>query len=132
MADFEYDVSRFVKRAGARMDEALRGIAEAAVARVKELTPVRTGFLRANWTAVIQGDAEPIAAPSGNPPRIEGAKAGDVITIVNPVKYARRMEYGFTSTTKDGETKIHPGRGMVQQTLLEMPKISERVLRNLR
>lgn len=131
MADFDYDVSQWVAKSKSKGDQVFRAIAEAAVARVKELTPVRTGFLRANWTAIMKGDSEPKPGESGGANRIATARAGDVISIVNPVAYARAVEYGRTVPSKDGMRTI-PGRGMVQQTIAEMPSIAERVVRRFR
>jgi phage tail tape-measure protein len=53
---FAVDVQRWADRAGKRVEDASRTIAEAALARVKELTPVRTGTLRASWSIVPLGE----------------------------------------------------------------------------
>lgn len=56
-ADFAASVERFARMAGERADRAAFMIANAAAERVKELTPVRTGNLRAGWTVVSTDEA---------------------------------------------------------------------------
>lgn len=130
MVDFSVSVSQWVERAKGNMDAAFRGIAERAVARVKELTPVKTGYLRSNWSAVLRPDAIP--QPGASIDLISAAKAGDVIYIVNPVSYARRIEYGFKGTDSLGRRYNQEGRGMVQQTVTELPQIARSVVAELR
>lgn len=57
-ADFAASVERFAKMAGERADRAAFEIANAVAERVKELTPVRTGNLRAGWTVVSTEEAK--------------------------------------------------------------------------
>lgn len=125
MADFVRDVSVFVDRAKARADAALRAIAFDVVAAIQQKTPVDTGFLRSNWTAMLPGDAEPVAGRVP-PPGVAIAQAtvGMVITIINPVVYARRIEYGFVGDDALGRHYNQPGAHMVQQTLDELPAIA--------
>jgi hypothetical protein len=53
------------------------------------------------------------------------AKAGDVVIIVNPTAYARRIEYGFTGEDSLGRYYNQPGHHMAQQTVAEMPAIAQ-------
>lgn len=176
MVDFATSVSQWVNATKTKGDVLLRVIANDALSRVKELTPVRTGYLRANWQASFDDEVLPVdrekeskvdlgelaggvaggvagqmagaaigsvggpvgtiaggvvggviggviggsaAKPSlkreGDP--IEEAKIGDTIYILNPVQYARAIEYG---------TKGRSGAGMVQQTVSEMPTIAQK------
>jgi hypothetical protein len=127
MADFTSDVSKWCDQAGALATAVFQAIAFDAVQRVQELTPVDTGFLRSNWTAIAPGDAEPVAGrvqPAGE--AIAKAKVGQVILIINPVVYARRIEYGFVGEDKLGRYYHQKGRHMVAQTMAEMPSIAER------
>lgn len=129
MADFSEDVSRWVNRARGRADAVFRAIATDALNRVKELTPVDTGFLRSNWTAVRQGEAEPVAGRVPDPMRaIAEVKVGEVLVIVNPTLYARRIEYGFVGEDSAGRHFNQEGRHMVQQTMAEMPAIAAAAL----
>lgn len=125
MADFVRDVSAYVEHAKARADAALRAIAFDVVMAVQQKTPVDTGFLRSNWTAMLPGDAEPVAGRVP-PPGVAIAQAtvGMVITIINPVVYARRIEYGFVGDDSLGRHYNQPGAHMVQQTLDELPTIA--------
>jgi hypothetical protein len=136
-ADFAAAIDRWCEQAEALPDQVFRGIAEAALQRVKELTPVDTGNLRANWSITL-GDEQPIIGrddrnPDGAPLRVDLSwlKAGEVIRIVNPVAYARPVEYGYTIKLKDGGTRQVEGRHMAQQTILELPRIAEDVVRQL-
>jgi hypothetical protein len=239
--DFSVSVARWCEKAKGRADEAFRGIAQAALVRVQQLTPVDTGYLRANWVAMKEGDPVPKAAPRSAPGGIastiggagggiagkavavralggalgpvgsiggaivgtvggqvaEGgeinvagalgsaagtavgatlgsavpiagtiiggavggvvggiagealatavsspdggrgggiasARVGDKIILLNPVAYARRIEYGFVGQDSLGRRFNQPGRGMAQQTMAEIPSIAERVLADMK
>jgi hypothetical protein len=252
--DFAVSVARWCDQAATRADEAFRRIAWAALARVQELTPVRTGYLRANWVALKEGEAVPkpgssqgagsvppeqglfsaagstvggyaggftlgqalasagkvagraagpvgtfagtaigqaggqalegsqikpteiigeaagstagyyaggvlgaavggpagavvgglvggavgglagqalVRAPDGSG-GITSARIGDKILIVNPVAYARRIEFGFVGEDSRGRRFSQQGRGMMQQTIAEIPVLAERVLAQMR
>lgn len=133
-ADFAAAIDRWCEAADALPDQVFRGIAEATLERVKELTPVQTGNLRAAWSVTL-GDELPIAGrdEGAAPLRVDLSwlRAGEVIRIVNPVSYARPVEYGYTITLKDGGTRQFEGRHMAQQTVLELPQIAERVVRDM-
>ncbi len=129
---FDVSIAEWVKKAKENADVAFRGTAEGAVGRVKELTPVRTGYLRANWSAVLDGQQVPVeGAANATTAAIAEAKVGDRIVIVNPVKYAPRIEFGFAGEDKNGRSIHTEGRHMVQQTVTEIPAIAEQVVRDL-
>lgn len=131
--EFEVQVRQFVEKAGRRAQAAFRATALDAVSRVKELTPVRTGYLRANWTALRNDEAEPVA---GRTPPAEVAIArlrlGEKIVVLNPVIYARVVEFGFQGEDARGRTVHRTGRGMVQQTVVEVPEIARRATDRIR
>lgn len=134
MADFAADVARWVEKAKGRADAAFRGTAEAALARVKELTPVRTGNLRANWQITLGGEAVRTLA-NDNPDNplsavVTEARIGQVLLITNPVSYARPIEFGYQRETKAGTVEVS-GRFMLTQTMAELPQIAERVAREV-
>lgn len=132
MADFDFDVSRWCDRQRDHADLILRAIAFEAVNRVKELTPVDTGFLRSNWTAILRGQTEPVAGRASDPLyTIARARIGDVIVIVNPTEYARRIEYGFVGEDSLGRHFNQQGRHMMAQTIAELPAIADRVVARL-
>lgn len=127
MADFTAEVTEWCNRARARADEVFRAIAADAVAAVQEKTPVDTGFLRSNWTAIKDGDQEPVEGRI--PPAsaaIAEAHVGQVLVILNPTVYARRIEYGFVGEDSAGRSYSQGGAHMVQQTIAEMPEIARR------
>lgn len=229
--DFATSVAAWCDQAKGRSEAVFRAIAADALARVKELTPVRSGNLRANWQASFDDSAMPVdrqdptkspglsvastaageaagfaarrmgaggiaavgigaaasaatlvvgsgfdarpsevagnvagsvagglvgsavgstfgpvgtavgsavgsaigssagsavakmASSDGNP--LEKAKIGQVIYLLNPVSYARAVEYGRHGTRKDGSTYEVPGKGMMQQTIAELPQIAQ-------
>lgn len=125
MADFDIEVSRWVDgKAKPAANAILRVGAIDMVNRVKELTPVDTGFLRSNWTAIIKGGEEPIAGRVQPPEAvIMSARIGDVIVILNPTIYARRIEYGFVGEDSLGRHFHQQGVHMVAQTMAEAPAI---------
>ncbi len=51
---------------------------------------------------------------------------------MNPVSYARRIEYGFQGTDAKGRTYHQEGRHMLQQTFTEMPEIARKALAEAR
>lgn len=139
METFEVDVRRFVAKAKERQEAALMAIAQDALARVKELTPVKTGNLRANWQIVAAGDEQEVLRLAATatviledaaPPPLQ-FKIGDVLLVMNPVVYARRIEFGFVGEDSLGRHYNQAGRGMMQQTLAEMPKIAREAVRRV-
>lgn len=122
---FEVQVRQFVEKAGRRVQAAFRATAMDAVDFVKNQTPVQTGNLRANWTTMKADDVEPVA---GRVPPAEEAvmrlRIGDKLIVLNPVEYAMRVEFGFTGEDSRGRHFNQVGRGMVQQTVLEVPAIA--------
>jgi hypothetical protein len=132
MADFSVDVSDWVAKARERADEAFQAIAFDLLRRVQELTPVDTGFLRSNWTALRPGDTEPVAGRvSGASDVIDSLRAGEIVVIINPVIYARRVEFGFVGQDSLGRNYNQPGRHMVAQTMAEAPQIAEAAVARL-
>jgi hypothetical protein len=123
--DFSVQVSRWVDKAKERAGAAFQATAQDAVARVKALTPVKTGYLRANWTAMKAGDVVPVAGAVPDPAlAIAKARLGDTIYVINPTKYARRIEFGFVGEDARGRHFDQAGAGMMQQTLIEIPQIA--------
>lgn len=124
---FVVQVRAFVEKAGRLAQAAFRATAQDSVDRVKELTPVDTGNLRANWTTMRGDQVEPVA---GRVPPPEEAvmrlRIGDKLIVLNPVVYARRVEFGFVGEDSRGRYFSQAGRGMVQQTVVEVPAIAER------
>lgn len=121
--DFAADVSDWVRRATNRVEQAFLATAQDALARVKELTPVRTGNLRANWQVTKVGEAEGI--PGGATlSAMMTARLGDALVILNPVQYAPWVEYGWQRERKDGTITHVAGRFMLTQTVAELPMIA--------
>lgn len=125
--EFSIAIDEWVRRARERTDAAVQATALDAVNTVKALTPVKTGFLRANWTVIRNNDPIPMPGRVERPEDvIARIRAGDRILIVNPVVYAARIEYGFVGQDSAGRTFDQKGRAMMQQTIAKLPDIARR------
>ncbi len=122
---FAVDVRQWVKKAAGNVDLAYQATAMLALARVKELTPVDTGFLRSSWTVVSGDSGSATGGEAGALEVISNLKAGDVIALVNPAPYAMRINFGFVGKDKLGRHYNQQGRHMVEQTIAEMPELAE-------
>jgi len=121
---FQVQVERWVAKAKADANAAMMATATDALARVKELTPVVTGNLRANWTIMLQGAADTIDGNVNSQDVIAKFEVGDQIIIGNPVVYAPRVNWGFTGTDSLGRHYNQNGKYMIEQTVAEMPAIA--------
>jgi len=121
---FQVQVERWVAKAQADANAAMMATATDALARVKELTPVVTGNLRANWTIMLQGAADTIDGNVNSQDVIAKFEVGDQIIIGNPVVYAPRVNWGFTGTDSLGRHYNQNGKYMIEQTVAEMPAIA--------
>lgn len=158
--DFTASVGRFVAQAKERARVAFVATAFECHARVRELTPIRTGWLRANWQIQRDGEEKPAfreglpgdagaamemldrlkreqqetGTPDANQKaeQVMDAQLGEVIRIVNPVVYARAVEYGREIERADGSTTTTQGRGMAAQTIAEAPAIAQAVVQAIR
>lgn len=127
--EFSLQVEQWVALAKARSDAAFQATALDAVNTVKSLTPVDTGFLRANWTVIRNNDPIPMPGRVERPEDvIAQIRVGDRIVIVNPVVYAARVEFGFVGQDKLGRTYDQKGAGMMAQTIAQLPEIARRAV----
>lgn len=122
---FDVVVTRWVDKAKQKALQAFQATCHNAIARVKELTPVKTGYLRANWTAVGPDGVLPVAGEQQDSDSIiNNLRLGDRLIIVNPVVYAARVNFGFIGTDSLGRHYHQKGKHMVEQTISEMPAIA--------
>lgn len=122
---FVVDVNDWVSKAKKNVNAAYQATAMLALGRVKQLTPVQTGFLRASWTVVAGEQAmDASGGEAGAYAVIANLKAGDVISLVNPAPYAMRINFGFVGEDKLGRKYNQAGRHMVEQTISEMPELA--------
>jgi hypothetical protein len=126
---FVADVRAWVEKAKGNVDEAYQATAMLALARVKQLTPVKTGFLRASWTVVSGDSGSATGGEAGALGVIANLKAGDTIALVNPAPYAMRINFGFVGEDSRGRHYNQKGRHMVEQTLAEMPQLAEQAVK---
>jgi hypothetical protein len=132
MADFSLQVQAWADKTAADNTALLRGVCMALMTRVKELSPVDTGYFRSCWIDAVNG-ATVTLGDTGNTPgaAIAMAVAGDTVSIVNPVTYGRRLEYGFVGTDSLGRSYHQEPRGFVAQTVAEYPSIVAQVMAGL-
>lgn len=126
---FAVDVRQWVEKAKGNVDLAYQATAMLALGRVKELTPVKTGFLRASWTVVSGGSGSATSGQEGALAVIANLKAGDAIALVNPAPYAMRINFGFVGKDSLGRHYNQKGRHMVEQTMAEMPQLAEQAVK---
>ena len=123
--EFTLAVEQWTKRAKEQQDAAFQAVVWDVLNQVKLATPVDTGFLRANWTIVRNNDPVPVAGRVPDPAQVVAEiKAGDRVTIVNPVVYALRIEFGFVGKDSLGREYDQAGAGMVQKVLVNLPTIA--------
>jgi hypothetical protein len=110
--DFEFDVSKWAKKAGDRIEMFQHAFAEEIVNRLKENTPVVTGRMRAGWHAVYVDNEH--------------------TEIVNDVAYAHRVNSGFIGKDSLGRNFHQRGHHMVEQVIAEVPQIATAVLKEIK
>lgn len=158
--EFTVNVGKWVAQAQEHARVAFIAIGLEALSRVKELTPVDTGWLRSNWQIQREGEERPAmreALPSdpgraaemlkelqqevdieasadarGAMSKLGEAQLGETLRIINPVIYAAPVEFGRHIQKKDGSSVQTSGAAMVQQTVMELPEISREVVRQVR
>jgi len=127
--EFSMAIDAWVEQAKGRQDAAVQAVALDTLNTVKKLTPVNTGFLRANWQVIRNNEQIPLPGRVENPEqKIAEIKAGDRVLIINPVIYARRVEYGFVGEDSLGRHYNQRGAAMVQRTLAALPEIARRAV----
>lgn len=111
MADFGADVNRWVDKTTEKLDVAVRKIALEMFSRVILRSPVDTGRFRANWQVAIGAvpsgtialtDKSGQAAISNVQAIALGLDSGDIITLVNNLPYAQRLEEGYSAQAPAG------------------------------
>jgi hypothetical protein len=126
---FAVDVRQWVEKAKGNTNGAFQATALLALARVKELTPVDTGFLRASWTIANGSNVAGVAGADQSALEVVASlQLGDRIMLVNPAPYAMRVNFGFVGEDSLGRHYDQKGRHMVEQTISEMPEISRQAV----
>lgn len=126
MSSFDVDISRFVKKAGDRIELFLEQFGQDLGEEVVRNTPVDTGFLRGSWTAGINTPGlEEGAIGADSTGRIianlQGIKAGDTLIINNTAEYAVYVEYGD-----------HASAGFVRDAVNRAESIAANALRKVK
>jgi hypothetical protein len=132
MADFEVDVTAWVKKQQALLPQIFAATAMAFKTRLQELTPVVTGRLRASWqvsTDSLDNSSEDFTNLSAS---LSSPLPGGRIVIGTNVVYARRVEFGFVGQDSLGRHFNQQGRHMMQQTITEGPQIVAQVVSDLK
>jgi hypothetical protein len=130
---FELDIARFVAKAQGNIDLVVRKVALDLFKRVILKSPVDTGRFRGNWQVAIgsvpAGTLElndktgtaTIAKVTATTLRME---AGQVITLVNNLAYARALEYGHSKQAPNGMVRLTVTEygAVVNKAAAEVPK----------
>jgi hypothetical protein len=108
---FTLDIERFIAKAGDKIDSVIRKIALDVFKRVITKSPVDTGRFRGNWQVAIGSipdgtleinDKEGTATISHVEAETLKLRAGEIITLVNNLPYARPLEYGHSKQAPAG------------------------------
>ncbi len=114
---FMADLSAWVAKQKSQPDLYFRALCLGALAKVKELTPVDTGRLRASWQI--------------DPPPAQ-IYAGMRVAITTNVVYARRIDEGFVWADSLGRHYHQAGVHMVEKTVAALPEIAAQVEKDLK
>jgi hypothetical protein len=125
---FAVDISRWIAKARSNLNAVYEVTAELALAHVKSLTPVRTGFLRASWTISTGDSAEASGSGADALQELSRLKIGDRIVILNPAPYAMRINFGFVGTDSLGRHYNQKGNHMVERTIAVMPELARQAV----
>jgi hypothetical protein len=133
LGNFQLDIQRFVAKANGNIDLVIRKIALDLFSRVILKSPVDTGRFKGNWQVAIGSipsgtlelsDKDGGATIAQVTAETLGLKAGDVITLVNNLDYARSLEYGHSKQAPAGmvRTTVQEYGAVVAQAANEVPK----------
>lgn len=128
--NFELQISNWVNKVKASVDEAFRGLVLEMAKRIIERTPVKTGYARGQWMAAVNAmpvgtlpaDPDGVATLARIAAVVATAKVGDVIYLVNGADYSAALEYGRSEQAP---------AGMVRVTIMEAPAIAKQVTAKL-
>jgi hypothetical protein len=129
---FTLDIQRFVDKAKGNLDLVVRKVALDLFRRVIQKSPVDTGRFKGHWQVAIGSvPAGTLVvndkAGTATMARVTAATlqlvAGQTITLVNNLSYARRLEYGYS--------KQAPG-GMVRITVQEFGAVARKAAAEVR
>ena len=114
-AIFTASIQNFVDKTQGNADLIVRKIALEMFSRVIMKSPVDTGRFRANWQVGIEsipGETLDAMDKSGGEAlarvseAVLSARAGQTITLVNNLAYARKLEYGYSKQAPAGMVRI--------------------------
>lgn len=95
--DFVADVEMFLRKTALKVDTAIEAVGQKALTRVKELTPVRTGTLRASWVLTRGKDVLPTERGTA-----AGAIGGIAGSVAGEQAYAQGMKAAGKTVGKLG------------------------------
>jgi hypothetical protein len=133
LGNFQLDIQRFVDKAKGNVDLVVRKVALDVFRRVILKSPVDTGRFRGNWQVAINSvppgtlattDKSGGATISRVSSVALGAKAGQVIYLVNNLPYARALEYGWSKQAPAGMVRltVQEYGAIVTQATSEVPR----------
>jgi hypothetical protein len=121
VSDLDGQINRVMENARKKADLFVRAFASEADKRLREKTPVDTGYARGNWNMAVGAPDDTVAdrfEPGATSPRPSPGGAGDVIYLTNAVPYIDALEHGHS--------KQAPA-GMVRLTQAELQPLAEQI-----
>lgn len=115
LGQFALDVKKWVDKTEGNLDLVVRKIALDMFRQIVIMSPVDTGRFKGNWQVAIGSvptgtltlnDKSGTATISRITAATLGLKAGQVITLVNNLAYARRLEYGYSKQAPGGMVRL--------------------------
>lgn len=133
LGTFQLDIARFVAKAKGNVDLVVRKVALDLFKRVILKSPVDTGRFRGNWQVAIGSipagvleieDKSGTATIARVTAETLNLRAGQTITLVNNLAYARALEYGWSKQAPAGMVRltVQEYGAVVTQAANEVPK----------
>ncbi len=126
---FRLDIQKFVEKAKGKTKQFAVEFIQELNAQVVQATPVKTGFLRNSWYAVL--NAEPSGPGGGDVAGMDivanELKIGDTFRAVNGAAYGMRVEFGFVGVDSLGRHYNQAPRSFVRTTLDRAESIANEV-----
>lgn len=121
--DFAINVRQWVEKAKGNVDAATYAVGEALVARVKELTPVKTGYLRSSWQLVNEQQRSALRnavqeAASSFAGEMAGQLADQALSKFGGTRIGRIVRLGGKFVAEKGAGRALSGEPTLEGSLL--------------
>ena len=109
---FAADLNKLCKRAGDKAEMVVRKTALELQSGMIEMSPVKSGRFKSNWTCGVGAVNPDTSAAPGTDAEgrtrtvLEGWKPGQTIFLTNSLPYARRLENGWSKQAPSGVVRL--------------------------